>query len=144
MYKDSTKMPFIRAFQMFKLVNQCRPQVFLVKYTHRIRGNQKRFNLFDIFDWSELGLVPAFQSFSIFCTTSRIVNSDHPKLQYTGMNLCGVETDLHKLHIKFNYSSKAFLDYSWSTNVTEHFEWEKNIKRDYLLLTIIHKNILIF
>ena len=30
-----------RVSQMFKLGNQCWPQVFLVKYTHRIRGNQK-------------------------------------------------------------------------------------------------------
>ena len=40
---------YSRVSQMFKLVNQCWPQVFLVKYTHRIRGNQKYLIFFDIF-----------------------------------------------------------------------------------------------
>ena len=37
--------------RMFKLVNWCWSQVFLVEYTHRMWGNQKYFNFFDIFNW---------------------------------------------------------------------------------------------
>ena len=36
--------------RMFKLVNQCWPQVFLIKYTQRMWENQKKWKIFDIFN----------------------------------------------------------------------------------------------
>ena len=42
---ESTMLP-LGCHRMFKLVNQCWPQVFLVKYTHRMWGNQKYLDFF--------------------------------------------------------------------------------------------------
>ena len=40
----------VRVSQMFKLVNQCWPQIFQVKYTQRMWENQKKWKFFDIFN----------------------------------------------------------------------------------------------